>query len=807
MKISYTWLKDFIDIDWPAEKTAQLLTSLGLEVEGIEKFESVKGAMEGVVVGKVLTCEQHPDADRLKLTTVDIGEKDSLQIVCGAPNVAEGQLVPVATVGTTLYGEDETAFKIKKSKIRGEESFGMICSEVELGLGEDSDGIMVLDEDLKPGTPLNQIFEVLKDDVFEIGLTPNRSDAMSHYGVARDLYAGLYRQGINKTLELPSVSKFRVDDHTRHIPIMVEDSERAPRYCGISMTDVEVKESPLWLQNKLRAIGLVPRNNIVDATNYVMHAIGQPFHAFDADRISGQKIIVKTVEEGTEFETLDGVKRKLSSEDLMICDAKKPLCIAGVYGGKSSGVTESTTNIFLESAYFDPVTIRKTAKRHGLNTDASFRYERGIDPTICDFALKCLVVFIQELAGGRVSSDINDFYPKKIQDFGVFLRYDKIDELVGQKIDHNDLKSILASLKIKVKNATESGMGLEIPPFRVDVKREIDVIEEILRVYGYDNVDIGQKINATIAINNKYDDHNLQNIAGDQLAAQGFYEIMNNSLLEADQVFPHSYSEENNVKLLNPLSKDLATMRQSLIVGGLRSLAFNLNRQKENLKFFEFGKSYHQLENEFQEKKHLCLFLTGRQQRENWNSTTINSEFFYTKGILKALFDRLGLKISFESFEESFYSECLEIRAEGRSIGNFGVLKSKLCKKYDVDQEVLFADIDWDTVLELVSSQPKMILKPIHKFPSVRRDFALLIDKEINFSQIEDLAFKTENKILKKVGLFDVYEGKNLPEGKKSYAVSFTFLDKTKTLTDKRVDGIMKKLRKNFEDKLGAELR
>ncbi|HLS31106.1 MAG TPA: phenylalanine--tRNA ligase subunit beta, partial [Flavobacteriaceae bacterium] len=656
-------------------------------------------------------------------------------------------------------------------------------------------------------TPLSEIYEVFNDQVFEIGLTPNRSDAMSHYGVARDLYAGLYRQGINKALQLPSTSKFRIDDHTRHIPILVEDTEKAPRYCGITLTDVEVKESPMWLKNRLTAIGVGTRNNIVDATNYVMHALGQPFHAFDADRISGQKITVKTVEEGTVFETLDGVERKLGAEDLMICDEKKPLCIAGVYGGKSSGVTDITTNIFLESAYFDPVSIRKTAKRHGLNTDASFRFERGIDPTLCDFALKYLVTIIQELAGGRVSSDINDFYPKKIQDFGVFLRYEKIHQLVGQKIDHNDLKTILASLKIKVKNITESGMGLEIPPFRADVKREIDVIEEILRVYGYNQVDIGKKINATIALNNKHDDHNVQNVVANQLIAQGFYEIMNNSLIETDHIFPEVYEKENTIDLINPLSHELESMRQSLVVGGLESLAFNINRQKEDLKFFEFGKTYHKIEDTYKERKHLCLFLTGQQEDENWNAADNKSEIFYTKGILTALFERLGLDVTYKPLQGELFSESLEMFLKEKSLGYFGVLKSKICKQYDVDQEVLFADIYWDEVLELIASRPKMTLKPINKFPIVRRDFALLLDTEISFAQIEEIAFATEKNILRKVGLFDVYEGKTLPEGKKSYAVSFIFSDQQKTLTDNRVDKIMKKLRTRFENQLGAELR
>lgn len=808
MKISYSWLNDFIEIDWEAEKVAELLTDLGLEVEGIERFESIKGGLEGVVIGKVLTCDVHPNADRLKLTTVNIGNAEPVQIVCGAPNVAAGQTVAVATVGTTLYDKEKGPWEIKKSKIRGEESHGMICSEIEIGLGEDQDGIMVLEDELPVGKPLSEVFEVLVDAVFEIGLTPNRSDAMSHYGVARDLKAGLIQKEISKPLESPSISKFRVDNNTRHIPVEVLDSEKAPRYCGLTMSGVKVGESPLWLKNRLRAIGLNPINNVVDATNYVMHEIGQPFHAFDADRITGQRIIVKTVEEGTKFVTLDGVERVLSEEDLMICDEKKPLCIAGVYGGESAGVTENTNNIFLESAYFDPISIRKTAKRHGLNTDASFRFERGIDPTNTDVALKRLALLIQEVAGGMITSSLNDFYPKKIEGFQVFLRYDKINNLIGQVIDKNDLKTILASLNIRINNVTESGMGLTIPPFRTDVNREVDVVEEILRVYGYNRIDFNQKINATIALTAKHDDHRLQNIVGNQLVSQGFYEIMNNSLADKNHASLEGLEDEDSVPLLNPLSKELGAMRQSLIAGGLSSLAYNLNRQNDNLRLFEFGKSYHHAEeNTYCEKKHFALFITGNQQGESWNSVLGKSSFFYMKGVLEAVFTRLGLEPTYRPNEDPHYAEALEIFVGEEPLGNFGVLKSKIAKAYDVDQEVLYADIDWDKVLERVADHPKHVVSPIPKYPSIRRDFALLLDKSVNFGQIEEIAHQTEKKLLKRVGLFDVYQGDSLPEGKKSYAVSFTFLDTEKTLTDKKVDKIMKKLRTRFEKELKAELR
>lgn len=808
MKISYNWLKDFVEIDWPAEKAGDLLTDLGLEVEGIDKYESVKGSLKGVIVGQVLTCEKHPNADRLQVTTVNIGAEKPLQIVCGAPNVKAGQNVPVASVGTTLYDKENGAWKIKKSKIRGEESFGMICAEDELGLGQSHEGIMVLAADLQPGTPLVEVFEVVADQIFEIGLTPNRSDAMSHYGVARDLRAGLIRQGHSKPLNLPYVSKFRVDNFTRHISVKVKNSEKALRYCGVTLADITVKESPLWLKNRLKAIDISPINNVVDATNYVMFELGQPFHAFDADRISGQKIEVKTVEEGTKFTTLDGVERELSAEDLMICDEKKPLCIAGVYGGETSGVDENTSNIFLESAIFDPVSIRKSAKRHGLSTDASFRFERGIDPDITVFALKRLVLLIQKLANGSVSSDIDDFYPKKIEGTHVFLRYQKIKNLIGQEIEQGELKSILASLEIRVNNVTESGMGLTIPAFRVDVKREVDVVEEILRVYGYNNIGFKDKLNASIVLNNKYDDHKIQDLVGDQLVGQGFYEIMNNSLTEQSQPYAEDSNSKDQVELLNPLSHDLEVMRKSLINGGLESIAYNVNRKNENLKFFEFGKTYHKKEQGYTEKKHFSLFLTGDQQKESWNSINRKNDFFFLKGILSALFQRLGIAVDYKTYQSNLYSESLAVVADTKKLADFGVLKNKITRSYQIQQEVLFADINWDAVLKiLLENKASQHITPITKFPAIRRDFALLLDEEIDFSQIERLAYDTDRKLLKEVGLFDVYQGDNLPSNKKSYAVSFTFLDQKKTLTDKKVDKVMKKLRSRFESELQAELR
>ncbi|MFN2261334.1 MAG: phenylalanine--tRNA ligase subunit beta, partial [Psychroflexus sp.] len=661
MKISYNWLKQFVNTKWTAEETEVLLTGLGLEVEGIETFESIKGGLSGVFVGKVEACEPHPNADRFKITKVNIGEDKLLSIVCGAPNVDIGQMVPVAMIGTTLYDEKGEAWPIKKGKIRGEVSEGMICAEDEIGLGKSHDGIMVLDEKLKPGTPLSEVFPVEIDQVFEIGLTPNRADAMSHWGVARDLRAGLIQQEISTPIDTPSVSNFHVEDRSKRVSIRVKNSELAPRYCGVSISDIEVKASPDWLQNRLKAIGINPKNNIVDATNYVMHELGQPLHAFDIEKIKGNKINVTTLPKGTKFTTLDEVERELHEEDLMICDAEKPLCIAGVFGGIISGVKENTTSIFLESAYFNPVSVRKTAKRHGLNTDASFRFERGIDPNITEYALKRAVVLIQEIAGGKVSSDVNDFYPKKIEDFQVFLTFDKINSLIGQEIDTGVIKTILTSLDIKVNNVSESGLGLTIPAYRVDVQREVDVIEEILRVYGYNNIDTDSKFNISIANSSKYDDYKIQNKIADQLVGQGFYETMANSLTTAKySELSEEINPEQNVEILNALSQDLGVMRQSMLFSGLESLSYNINRNQQNLKFFEFGKTYHKFDEKYVEQKHLSLFLTGFRHKETWTNAHQTTDFFQMKGVLERIFERLGLSgIKYKSSKVSFLSEGL----------------------------------------------------------------------------------------------------------------------------------------------------
>ena len=618
MKISYNWLKQFIKTDWDAEKTGDLLTDLGLEVEGISTYQSIKGGLEGIVVGEVISCEQHSNADKLRVTKVDIGTGEHLQIVCGAPNVAQGQKVPVATIGTTLYDADGGDFKIKKGKIRGEESYGMICAEDELGLGIGHDGIMVLDKDLKPGTPCSDVFNIENDQVFEIGLTPNRSDAMSHFGTARDLKAGLLQQGHNLELISPSVSDFHIDNRTLKIDSEVEDHKLAPRYCGVTISGLTVAESPTWLQNRLKAIGLTPKNNIVDITNYVLHELGQPLHAFDAIKIKGNKIQVKTLPAGTKFTTLDGVERELHQDDLMVCNADEPMCIAGVLGGLNSGVTEHTTSIFLESAYFNPVSIRKTAKRHALNTDASFRFERGIDPNTTEYALKRAALLIQEIAGGEITSGIEDLYPNKIEDFQVFLSFENTTKLIGQEIPKETIKSILTSLDIKVNSVTEGGLGLTIPAYRTDVQREADIIEEILRVYGYNNIEFSNKLNATMSHASKFDDHKLQNIIANQLIAQGFNEMMANSLTTANYTeLSEQINNEHNVQMLNPLSNDLAVMRQSLLFSGLEAISYNINRKQQNLKFFEFGKTYHQYESGYTENKHLSILVTGNRSSES----------------------------------------------------------------------------------------------------------------------------------------------------------------------------------------------
>jgi len=782
------------------------LTDLGLEVEVVEKYQSVKGGLEGIVVGHVLTCIPHPDADRLKITTVDLGNGVPVQIVCGAANVAAGQKVPVATIGTTLYDKEGIAFQIKKGKIRGQESHGMICAEDELGLGESHEGIMILDNSIAAGTTAASVFKIENDEVFEIGLTPNRADAMSHFGTARDLRAGLLQSGVKVELISPSVSNFRVDKRILKIDVSVEKPLLAPRYCGVTISGITVKPSPAWMQNRLKAIGINPKNNIVDVTNYVLHELGQPLHAFDASKVHG-KIIVKTLPSGTKFTTLDDIERILYEEDLMICDEKGPLCIAGVFGGKNSGVTDSTTSIFLESAYFNPVSIRKSAKRHQLNTDASFRFERGIDPTITEYALKRAALLIQEVAGGEITSDIIDIYPKKVENFSVVLNFGNVKKIIGQELPKETIKNILASLEIKVNSVSDAGLGLTIPAYRVDVQREIDVIEEILRVYGYNNIKFSDKLNATVAVSPRTDDYKVQNVIATQLNSQGFNEMMANSLTTAAYVqLSEMLKEEHNVLILNPLSNDLAAMRQSLLFSGLEAISYNINRKNADLKFFEFGKTYHKFPSSYEEHKHLTMFITGNRNQESWTNAQKPTDFFLFKGYVIGVLSRLGIqKIQNLPLTTDVFSEGIALGQGNDVLVEFGVVKKSILKHFDIKQEVLFADFNWALILKLLSNKIKFAEIP--KYPEVRRDLSLLLDENVSFDTVYNLARQTEKSLLKDISLFDVYQGKNLPEGKKSYAVSFTIQDNTKTLTDVQIDKIMSKLQKNLETELGASLR
>ena len=807
MKISYNWLKQFINIDLKSEDTAEVLTDLGLEVEGVEKFESLKGGLEGVVIGHVLTCTQHTNADKLKVTTVDIGTGTPIQIVCGASNVAVGQKVPVATIGTKLYDKEGESFEIKKGKIRGEESHGMICAEDELGLGDSHEGIMILDSSLAPGTAAAKVFKIETDEVFEIGLTPNRADAMSHWGVARDLRAGLIqRDGKQYELITPSVNKFQVEKRTFKIDVKVNNTKLVPRYCGITISGITVKSSPEWLKNKLKAIGLTPKNNIVDVTNYVLHELGQPLHAFDASKINGN-IIVDTVKSGTKFTTLDGIERTLNKEDIMICDAQGPLCIAGVFGGLNSGVSESTNVIFLESAYFNPVSIRKTAKRHGLSTDASFRFERGIDPAITDYALKRAAILILEVAGGEITSDLIDVNNAKNEDFSVVLNFENVNKIIGQVIPKETLKKILVSLDIKVTSVSDSSLGLIIPSYRVDVQREIDVIEELLRVYGYNNINFTNKVNATVSNSGRTEDYKVQNTIGNQLTSLGFHEMMANSLTTPDYIkLSDNLKEDFNVVILNPLSIDLSAMRQSLLFSGLEAVSFNINRRNTDLKLFEFGKTYHKLPSGFDEPKHLSLFTTGNRLDESWTNTQKPSDFFLFKGYVISVLSRLGINnYQTKPIENDVFAEGIALANGNNVLVEFGTVKKTILKHFDIKQEVFYADFDWNAVLKSISNKIKYV--EISKYPEVRRDLALLLDESVAFEDIYSIARKTEQSLLKEITLFDVYVGKNLPEGKKSYAVSFTLQDESKTLTDSQIEKIMSKLQNNFQTQLGAQLR
>lgn len=808
MKIAYNWLKEFIKTDWEASKTGELLTELGLEVEGIQQFESVKGGLKGVVTGKVISCIKHPNADKLSVTTVDLGDGKPVQIVCGAPNVAVGQVVPVATIGTILYDKTGKEFSIKKGNIRGEESHGMICAEDELGLSENHDGIMVFDKKTPIGKPVADLFDAYSDEVFEIGLTPNRADAMSHYGVARDLRAGLKQYNIDSKLITPSVIDFKVDDNTLKITIDVENKDIAPRYTGLSISNITVKESPKWLQNRLKSIGINPKNNIVDITNYVLHELGQPLHAFDAEKIAGNKILVKTLAKGTKFVTLDGVERSICEEDIMICDANStPLCMGGVFGGLHSGVTEKTKNLFLESAYFNPISIRKTSKRHALNTDASFRFERGIDVEFTKYALKRAAMMIVEIAGGKISSDIQEYYPEKLEDFTVVVNYDTIRKLIGQELPKDTIKTILASLDIKIQSETDQILGLLVPSFRKDVLREADIIEEIIRIYGYNNIKFSDKLNTSLAFS-EFNKDKYENLLANQLVSQGFYENMSNSLTKPDFVkLSENLNQEHNVLMLNPLSSDLEAMRQSMLFNTLENVAYNQNRQQNNIRFFEFGKTYHKYSSGYNEIKHLSLAVSGNQFENHWQWRSQASDFFYLKGVVIGLMQKIGMqKIASKPTKSDIFTEGIGIYNDGKLIADLGLVKKNILKEFGVKQNVFFADIDMQQIFNFVENhQTKFFELP--KYPSVKRDLALLLDQDITFGALYQTAFQTERNLLKEVDLFDVYEGKNLPEGKKSYALSFVLRDENATLNDKLIEKVMSKLQKAFETQFGAELR
>ena len=795
MKISYNWLKDYLDIDIEPQKLSTILTGIGLEVESMEEWESVKGGLKGVVIGEVLTCKKHPDADKLSVTTVNIGTSDPLQIVCGAPNVAAGQKVPVAIQGTFVFKGNES-FEIKKSKIRGELSEGMICAEDELGLGSLHEGIMVLDESAVPGTPASEYFKIVKDTVFEIGLTPNRIDSGCHFGVARDLAAYLnINEGLTKKASLPSPDNFNPDNNDNPYEVIIENTIDCPRYSGITISGVRIAESPEWLKNKLRAIGLNPINNVVDITNFVQHEIGQPLHAFDADRIDGKKVIIRNLPDKSKFITLDGMERTLSSKDLMICNVNEGMCIAGVFGGIKSGVTETTKNIFLESAYFNPVSIRKTARRHTLNTDASFRFERGADPARTVWALKRAILLIREIAGGKISSGIVDVYPEKINRVQIKISYKNITRLIGKKIEPETIKKITGLLDMKILNESAEGLDLEIPLYRVDVRRETDVIEEILRIYGYNNVEIDDHVNSTLYYPEKPDREKLQNTIADMLTANGYAEIVCNSLNPGSFYETEEFDRDQLVMLANPLSSDLNAMRQSLIFGGLSSVAWNINRQNADLKLYEFGNCYFTRNSgksvpavsDFIENKSLDIFISGNRGKQRWNFKTTPTDFFNIKATTEMVLARLGLQSGDLHSDESnkkYFSESITYLSGNKLIAEAGKISGYFLDKFDIGQAVYYAHIDWDLLMKLVKNHT-VSYNELPKYPWVRRDLALLLDKEVKFEQIRDIALRTEKYILKNVNLFDVYESDSIGLNKKSYAVSFILRDETEN-TDRQ---------------------
>lgn len=801
MHISFNWLRDFIQTDLSADKVSSLLTDLGLEVEGIVEYQSIKGGLEGVVIGKVLSCEKHQNADKLKVTQVDIGLDESVQIVCGAPNVAAGQTVPVATVGTTLYSETGDSFVIKKSKIRGEVSHGMICAEDELGLGTSHDGIMVLENHHKAGTPCSDVFSIITDQIFEIGLTPNRSDAMSHYGVARDLRAALLQNSEIPALITPSTSSFRTDTYNGAIQIEIKNYDAAPRYCGLRISGVQVKPSPKHIQHRLKAIGLKPINNIVDATNYVLHELGQPLHAFDASKITSGIVRVQKLKEGTPFVTLDGVERKLSHEDLMICNGDEPMCLAGVFGGLNSGVTENTTEIFLESAYFDPVNIRKTAKRHGLSTDASFRYERSIDIELVKYALKRAAILIQEVAGGVLSSEIIDEYPTKHMPHQVLLKFEYMNSLIGYEVPREKVKKILRGLDIKVTNVTETSLGLEVPTYRADVRRPADVVEEILRVYGYNNIPTGTKLNSSVPDFRKQLSNQHKERIAEQLVAQGFYEVYNNSLTTPK----HDSNADEMVAILNPLSSELSVLRTNMLYGMLEAVQFNNNRQQQSLRFFEFGNTYHKSAKATNQAETLGIAVTGQQLPNHWTVAEQRSDFFFLKGVVKTLLQRLGIDPKQTPGSHRHYKESIDFYTKEKYLGTLGIINIDAFAGIAIEQDVFACTLALEHVLENTNQTIKVA--HLSKFPAVHRDLALLVNSNTSFDDLYQIAQKTEKQLLENVELFDVFTGKGIPDGKKSYALSFTLSDKNKTLTDKQIDKTMQRIAQQYEKQLGATLR
>ena len=819
MNISYNWLKEYINIDVTPDELSKALTSIGLEVGGVEEVQTIKGGLEGLVIGEVLTCAVHENSDHLHVTTVNVGAEQPLQIVCGAPNVAAGQKVVVATVGTKLYSGDES-FSIKRSKIRGVESMGMICAEDEIGVGTSHDGIIVLPADAVAGTLAKDYYGIKSDTLLEVDITPNRIDAASHFGVARDLTAFFALKDKSVKLLRPSVEAFKIQNTNLTIPVKVENTDACPRYTAVTISGVKVAESPDWLKNNLKIIGLRPINNIVDVTNFVLHEMGQPLHAFDADKIEGGTVLVKNLPEGTPFTTLDGVDRKLNAADLMICDTVKPMCIGGVFGGLDSGVTETTQNVFLESAYFNPITIRKTARRFNLNTDASFRYERGCDPTNTIYILKRCALLIQEVAGGQISSDIVDIYPVEVKPFDVSLSFHKINSLIGKEIGKENIETILTALEIKIVSQDSEGYELQVPAYRVDVQRDVDIIEDILRIYGYNNVEIGLTLKSNLSFVAKPDSYKLQNLISEQLTAQGFNEVLSNSLTKGSYYNDlTSFPAVNSVKILNSLSSDLNVMRQTLLFGGLENIAYNVNRRNADLKFYEFGNSYYyHAENKkegetlaaYSEDFHLGMWVTGNKHGQSWTAADEKSSVFELKAYIENILKRLGFnlrKLVTGEYTDDLLSEALTVHSpSGKKLAVYGIVQPAILKKSDIDVEVYYADINWTTMLTELGER-NVKYAEISKFPEVKRDLALLLDKNIAFAEIEKIAFETERKLLKRVNLFDVYEGKNLEPGKKSYAVSFVLQDDSKTLTDNQIDGIMKKLQGNYETKLGAKLR